>query len=48
MLNFETPRAFMSLYIVSYKCQNLHVLFDTSLDDFDYLEAELQQFFWAA
>ena len=45
MLNYEKPRAVLSLCITSYKFQNLSVLIDTSLDDFSCLEAELHPFF---
>ena len=34
LLNFEKPCVLMLLYIISYKSQNLSVLFDTSHDDF--------------
>ena len=44
LLNFEKPRALMPLCIVSYKFQILLVLFDTSHDDFQCLEAESQPF----
>ena len=45
LLNFEKPCVLMLLCIISYKSQNLSVLFDTSHDDFCYMEAELQPFF---
>ena len=45
MPNFEKPRALVPLCIISYKSQNLYVLFDTSHDDFRCLETELQPFF---
>ena len=32
-------------WIISYKSQNMLVLFDTSHDDFDCLDPELQHFF---
>ena len=45
MVNFEKPGALMPLCIVSYKSQNLQVLFYTLHDDFRCLKAELQPFF---